>query len=243
MWDCHQEYSWNAPTLSFGRTIFDNHTFLIPDPAFTESHGYLKDIDKIKAVEQNLKFEEKKKVLFFRGAAACCGMDGPQWAETPRGSIAVCSRNLNNTQILDARMTKISHLTPEQQELLKEAGVIGEYLPFAKFLEYLYLLHVDGYHCSWPSLFTKLASNSLTVRILGRYEQWYYHELTPWRHYVPIEPNLTDVVRVHEWLVTHDDAVREIIAEAHRFLDERLNYDYCLAETEDLCARILDCRR
>jgi len=243
LWDWQQEHSWNAPTLSFGRHIYDNHTFVIPDPAYVGSRGYQSDIENIRSIENGIGFENKIRTVFFRGAAVGLGIEGDNWKNTARGRLSILSRDMKKPEILDAKMTKMNHLPESQQKVLVEAGVIGEYIPFKDFLRYLYLIHADGYCCSWPSLFTKLACDSVTVRILGEYEQWYYRDLTPWRHYVPLRPDLADFDRVYQWLISNDQAVRDIISEAHSFLEKRLNYERCAAETEDLCARILDCER
>ncbi len=243
VWEGHEHYTRLAPVLSFGKTIYNHHTFVMPDPAFIDSKGYLEEIEKIRNIEQGLSFETKRRTVFFRGAAVGPGIESENWPSTPRARISILSRDLNRPDVLDAKMTKMDHLPAAQQAALSQAGVIGDYVKFDQFLQYLYLIHADGYHCSWPSLYTKLATNSVVVRILGHFEQWYYHDLIPWKHYVPLTPELYDFKQVQEWLVNNDKAVQEIISNAHTFIQARLSYEYCLAETEHLCAKILDLYR
>jgi hypothetical protein len=52
------------------------------------------------------------------------------------------------------------------------------------------------------------------------------HELVPWKHYVPIATDMSDLFQNVEWVLTHDEESREIIKNAMKFYKERMNPEY-----------------
>jgi len=40
--------------------------------------------------------------------------------------------------------------------------------------------------------------------------QWFYDELVPWEHYVPVAHDLSDLFEKIDWLREHDDEARKI---------------------------------
>ena len=46
------------------------------------------------------------------------------------------------------------------------------------------------------------------------WEQWYEHKLEPYRHFVPVKRDLSDLAEKVQWCRGHDAECREIAAEA-----------------------------
>ena len=95
--------------------------------------------------------------------------------------------------------------------------------------KYKYLLNVDGVVSSWR-LVTLLMSGS--VLLLQNSTDWeaLYVYLTPWKDFVPVKADLSDLVDNIDWLESHPDEARKIATEAATLFAERGRPEelYCL---------------
>lgn len=240
-WTWYQDFAKSAPILSFGRHVSDTRSFLIPDPAFMHSVAYKRELEKLRAHEHNWPFDKKEKVAFFRGAASGCGIEGPDWAESPRGRLVKYGTELNQPEKIDAKFTRVSHLEPEQRKLFTDLNFIDSEIPFHDFLRYRYLINVDGYCCAWVSMFTKLSSSSLLINVESDYRQWYYEDLVPWRHFVPVKKDLSDFLELYDWISNNDGQVQNIVSNANNAMSE-ITFNNSVEEVALLCHSILECR-
>ena len=86
---------------------------------------------------------------------------------------------------------------------------------------------------SWSARFgTLLCYNSVIVKVEPEYVDYFYHDLIPWKHYVPVKQDLSDLVKNAEYILDpeNDASVREIVASANawcsqRFTRKQLAYD------------------
>lgn len=231
-----------VPLLSCGRSIFDCHSFLIPDPAFMDSRGYVKTLNDQQEFEKTLPFDERKPTLFWRGAASGLGFTETGWREAPRGKLTLKAKELAQPEVLDAKFTKVEGWSPETIKLIHSEGVVSDYVDFFDFLKFKYLVDVDGICCAWISLFRKLASQSVAVKIQSEYQQWYYDRLKPWVHYVPLRSDLQDVTSVYEWLVMHPNECKRITKNANQLIAS-IRYDDEVEKMAVLAKQILELRR
>lgn len=237
LWQWQQQYSMRAPTMAFGRQIYDKCTFLIPDPAFMEEKGYQKDLTEFDELTRLYPWQDRIPTIFWRGAATGLGIEGVNWSKTARGRLTLLAKEINDRNILDAEITKISHLPPAQQEILLAKTLVGPPVPFKDFLKYRYMVDADGYCCAWKSLFLKLASGSVTLKIQSEYEQWYFHRLAPWVNYIPLKPDLADLKAVASWLQENDEVAAKIAEEGRR-LAGNITYENALDEVAAICAEL-----
>lgn len=242
LWEWQQQYAAKAPTLAFGKQIYDSRTFLMPDPAFIESAGYLEDFKEIREADAEYLWEEKKKTVYWRGAATGLGIEGQDWVKTARGRLCLHAREINNEEILSAYITKASHLEDAQQKRMAEHGVISDPEPFTTFLKYRYQIDADGYCCAWKSLFLKLATQCAVLKIESDYAQWYHHRLEPWKHYIPLHPHLHNFREAYEWLVNNDAEAFSIMQNAHDLINA-ITFEDSVNEVARVCSQILDCQK
>ena len=241
LYEHDRDFTKNIPILAFGRSVKDTKTFLIPDPAFIETSGYIHEIEEI----NNLEFEkktslnEKKKIVFWRGAATGLGIEDKDWIKTQRGFLCLKSNEIANSEIIDAKFTKIDHLSLKQQIKLVKANVVSEYVSFNDFLNYYYLVNADGYSCAWKSLFLKLASKSVTLIMQSNIEQWYFRKILPWVHFVPLNNDASDIEDIHEWLITHPLECIDIVENANKFIAE-MKYEVEVENTAKLAMELMD---
>lgn len=241
MWDWHRAYGLQAPMLVFGRHSCDSASFLIPDPAFWGDFGYRRELASIAAVRQVTPWEERFKTAFWRGAASGIGFYREAWRDTPRGRLVLFAKELAKTERLDAALSRIQHIEEGCRSELIEAGIVAPELPFHEFCRYRYLLDVDGQCCAWKSLFFKLASGSVVLKLHSPYQQWFYRLLRPWEHYIPVSGDLRDFEAIYEWLLTHDDDAREI-ADNGRSTIATVTFERALEDVALLCRNLLACQ-
>jgi len=54
-----------------------------------------------------------------------------------------------------------------------------------------------------------MAADSLVLKQDSEYYEFFYKELQPWKHYVPVKRDLSDVVQQVKWAIDHDEEVME----------------------------------
>ena len=60
----------------------------------------------------------------------------------------------------------------------------------------------------------------------SRLEQWYYDEILPWVHYVPVSSDLSDVDAAVAFVLDGGDAARRIAEAATKFAREAPSLNY-----------------
>lgn len=59
-----------------------------------------------------------------------------------------------------------------------------------------FALDVDGNTNAWANLFQRLLLGCCVIKVASPfgYRQWYYDDLVPWVHYVPVRADMADLV-------------------------------------------------
>jgi hypothetical protein len=82
---------------------------------------------------------------------------------------------------------------------------------------------VDGNTASW-GVSHKLESGSPVLWIESRnnYREHFYAHLLPWKHYIPISVDASDLRAAKIWVSENDEEARRIAENAHRLFKTRL---------------------
>lgn len=231
IWSFYSQFSERAPLIAFGRTRPDSATLLVPDPAYMHSFAYKTEREEIAEFEKNYPWEEKHPVAFWRGANSDLYAGREGWENGKRIELCRMSAELNRKDLLDAAISKVvSFDNPEYEAKVRALGIVKDFIPMVEFFRYRYQIDIDGMHCAWISCFNKLSSQSCLLKVESENEQWYYHRLIPWKHYIPIAADLSNLQERIEWCQQNDDACREI-AENGREVAESISYENSLEET------------
>jgi hypothetical protein len=102
------------------------------------------------------------------------------------------------------------------------------------FQKYMAVLDADGN--SWSSRFgTLLCYNSVAVKVEPQYLDYFYNDLIPWKHYVPVKADLSDLIENVSFILdpANDALAREIVANANQWCSERFT-------TKELAHDMLD---
>ncbi|RVT41027.1 glycosyl transferase family 90 [Sphingobium algorifonticola] len=181
--------------------------FLVPDIMFVASQGYA-----------------EARTTYAQAAPWHQRLDRAYWRGTDTGvfryrniddapRVAVAKLALRHPDILDAKITDVE---PRPDRDAKRAYyesecLIGDGEPQSKILDYKYQVDIDGNTNTWSGLFLKLLTGSPVLKVKSElgFKQWYYDLLVPWENYVPVEPDLSDLIEKINWL-------RDNPTQAHR---------------------------
>jgi hypothetical protein len=198
--------------------------FMIPDSIFMDNNGY----SEIRRhfTSHAVPWEQRSSTAFWRGATTGVPLDpNLGWRSLPR--VRLCEIGAGHPDLIDAGITKVAQIRdPDAERWIQAAGLMRPHVPAESFQQYKYQIDIDGNTTSWPGLFIKLLTGSVVLKVPPRLglEQWYYDRLKPWVNFIPLAPDMSDLVEKVRWLRDNDCAARAI-GEAGYRLAEDLTYD------------------
>ncbi|KAF6024518.1 KDELC1 [Bugula neritina] len=108
------------------------------------------------------------------------------------------ARRGNNSELIDAGITAFFFFPKDEQ-------LTSERINFFDFFK----LNIDGTVAAYRFPYL-MAADSLVLKQDSEYYEFFYKELQPWKHYVPVKRDLSDVVQQVKWAIDHDDEAEEI---------------------------------
>ena len=181
----------------------------------------------------DISWGDKKDVAVFRGASTGCGVT----IETnPRLKLAYISaqyrKNHEDDPLIDAGITKwnlrprklkgAEYLQSIDIETLKEKGVsLVDHMTLQQQSSYRYIINVDG-HVSAFRLSIELGMGSVVLLVESKWKLWYSDLLVPYKHYVPIKSDLSDLIQQIKWCRDNDAKCQEIVVNSRNFFNTYL---------------------
>lgn len=171
-------------------------------------------------------WDDKKPIALFRGGATGCGTTP---ANNQRLKLAELSLKIDD---LDAQLTSwnkrpkksfnehLSIINPKDMPFK-----LGDKMTIAEQVKYKYLVQVDG-HVSAFRLSWMLQSKStiLLVESTENYLLWFQPLLKPWRHYVPVKADMSDLEEKIQWCISHDSESKKIAERAYRVYERHVRF-------------------
>jgi hypothetical protein len=179
--------------------------------------------------------------LDWRGTASGGQIFGSNYHNFTRFKLVDFARE--HSDLIDVAITTFPNelCGPEcnRESIMDEYNIIGHNAPREEEYMYKYLLDVDGTTFSGRYL-GLLRSGSLVFKVgftiqfvlyTHRYflqatvfEEYFNDWLRPFEHYIPVLPDLSDLVEKIEWAINHDAEAR-MIQERGREISQRLMTD------------------
>jgi LPS sulfotransferase NodH len=133
----------------------------------------------------------------------------------------------NQKSLFDVGMTSIPEFLTKQVNIDASliGGIVEDIGAMNDFQRYKAILDMDGN--SWSSRFgTLLCYNSVAVKVEPEYVDYFYHDLVPWKHYVPVKADLSDLTENIEFILDpkHDHIARSIVKNANEWCSERFTH-------------------
>ncbi|XP_054829931.1 protein O-glucosyltransferase 1 [Eublepharis macularius] len=154
------------------------------------------------------KWSWKKKIptAYFRGSRT-----SPE-----RDPLILLSRE--NPDLVDAEYTKNQAWKSERDTLGKPAA---KEVPLVDHCKYKYLFNFRGVAASFRFKHLFLCG-SLVFHVGEDWQEFFYPQLKPWIHYVPVKSDLSDVRELLQFVQENDGIAQEIAEKGRQFIVENL---------------------
>lgn len=200
------------PIFVFCKEKSRKELVLFPDCGALAGRG--RTIQSVKRGDWSYPWKRKKETLFWRGAASDGLYDLKGWRTFPRAKLVLLGQE--NPDKINAGFTLIPQAKSKAAlDSIMNAVGLSSYVTPREHVQYKYLMDIDGQSNGWDRCFWGLLCTSTLFKQKSLYSQWYYKALVPWRHYVPINRDLSDIHEKLEWAKNHDREAR-VIAESGR---------------------------
>ncbi|EZA48857.1 KDEL motif-containing protein [Ooceraea biroi] len=100
-------------------------------------------------------------------------------------------------------------------------GPAQTHVSFFNFFKYKYQLNIDGTVAAYRFPYL-LAGDSLVFKQESKYYEFFYEDLIPEVHYMPVKSDLSDLVDKITWAKEHDEDGLKIVKSARQFARDNL---------------------
>ena len=198
-------------------------TILVPDRGFYGKRGYAAERARGASAPP---WEARDPVVLWRGNRSGSGevmteTMSPQDSELiQRVRMCLIARDIPGTDIAFA----VGSRWPEKiAESYRSAGIAAGFIDESAWLGRKFAIDVDGNANAFSNLFIRMLYGCCVIKIASPwgFRQWYYEDLLPWTHFVPVEADMSDLAEKIAWCQANDDACRSIAANASKFAQAR----------------------
>jgi hypothetical protein len=201
---------------------------LIPDSDFIVTGGH--DDLRQQMATQPRNWEDRRRVVFWRGASTGRTRRAPppagepdDFTWLPRLDMVARARRSPHPEFYDVGVSNLTQAADEPaiRARIEAACLLSPRTGREAFLACRAVLVIDGNTNAWSALFCALLSGSCVLKVESEhgYRQWYYDQLKPWIHYVPVSADLSDMDDIVAWVMAHDDDARAIGAAGQAFAE------------------------
>lgn len=208
-----------GPCFVFAKKEHVDSLILVPDIKALAGYGKLREM--IPNANKKISWNQKLPKTFWRGSTTGGYSTLTTWDRLARAKLVLLS--LSHPEEIDARFNSVVQCDPEIPHLMKSKGMISASVSRPDHLKYKYLVDVDGNSCSYERYFWLLLSNSLVIKQVTPNVQWYYGGLEPYKHYLPVKEDLSDLMEKMDWARQHDEESRLMAERATEFVEENLS--------------------
>ena len=105
-------------------------------------------------------------------------------------------------------------------------------------VNYKYILDIDGMAATWDATAWKLNSGSVLLKTESCWRQWFYDEFLPWKNYIPIKDDFSDIDEKFVWCETHQDECMDMIKANLNLFQKVYRYQTVIDYTVEVIDRI-----
>ncbi|KAK7832207.1 hypothetical protein U0070_015354 [Myodes glareolus] len=103
-------------------------------------------------------------------------------------------------------------------------GPIVKHISFFDFFKHKYQINIDGTVAAYRLPYL-LVGDSVVLKQDSIYYEHFYNELQPWKHYIPVKSNLSDLLEKLKWAKDHDAEAKKIAKAGQEFARNNLMGD------------------
>lgn len=210
-----------GPIFGFAKNpALQKKTILFPD--YEALQGHVQALEQIASGKEKYPWKKKESRAFWRGATSGALFSAANFLELPRAKLV--SLSLHSPNEVDARFTFVAQCTDPQNLGQTYPEFFSKGIQIKKHLQYKYQLLLDGNSCAYGRAYWQLFSECPIFKQESPYVQWYYGNLKPFEHYIPLRQDISDLIEKIQWAKTHDREVQQIAQNAYKFAQDHLNY-------------------
>jgi hypothetical protein len=171
-------------------------------------------------------WESRSSVAFWRGGCSGGGMESVRCRTVAK---------LIDQPLCDV---KLSRWWSENKNI--PDNYFADRVPPEVFLNYKIFFIIDG-NCIASNHMWGFATGCVPF-ILSNAKCWFLEFVEPWKHYIPVEYDLSDLVQLIEWVRTHDEEARCIAERALQFSNEYFSSEfqkkYITTKLDDIISKL-----
>nr|XP_002127452.1 KDEL motif-containing protein 1 [Ciona intestinalis] len=141
---------------------------------------------------------------------------GPRWGkkiakgffrgrDSRQERLDLASMSVKNPDLIDAAITNYFFFKKDETKYGKSVKPIS----FFDFFKHKYQLNIDGTVAAYRFPYL-LVGDALVFKQESEYYEHFYKDLEPWKHYVPLKHDLSDVMEQVKWARKNEKKAREI---------------------------------
>lgn len=192
---------------------------LVPDRGFYLGGGYARTRKDAATAPA---WEERNGEILWRGGPTGVGLKFTESMQVDdqdliqRARMCLAARNVPGA---DIKFAVTSRYSEDVADAYKNAGIAGGFIPPAEWSSRKFAIDIDGYSNAFSNYYTRMLMGCCVIKVASPFgfKQWYYDELEPWKHYVPVAADLSDLAERIVWSQNNDRECKEIAAAAQQF--------------------------
>lgn len=195
---------------------------LIPDLYTMQAAVKLETYGKPLAFPRFLaRWQKRRPQIFWRGSTTGIQPGGPirdvaGLQANPR--IQICLRHRNH-EACNIRISRVVQMDPgfssAAEHWLNSEGLLALPVQEAEFGRYRYYPDIPGNALAWGTIFKHLRG-CLVFRAANKRALYHYRLMQPWKHYIPVEADFSDLDTAIAWAEAHPEQAAWIAWCGHR---------------------------
>ncbi len=209
----------NEQYAAFCRTDEQQNVILIPDFTFDGwatigVYSYKQLIDEIVArSKEPYKYDK----LFWIGSA-----------ETHPSRVTLCEMSLK-----DERIEAIGANWKRETYQIYRTQKADKFVTFQDHTEYKYLIDLQGYGYSGRLKVLLFTGRPLFIAD-RKWKEYFYEDLKPFVHYIPVKEDLSDLTEKLDWAEAHYDEAVQIAKNAQEYALSHLTQEKAIDKLEEI---------
>ncbi len=208
------------PRAAFGSAL--PNASLMTDSYWIKYRGY-RDL-RLQIATRPSAWKERRATFFWRGGTTGLRSFTPKpgavsdWRWLQRLHLCATAAKSLHSDAVDIGVSHFAQIDePYLAEAIRRAGFARDRCEKLHFMEYRYILDIDGNANAWDGLFGALLMGACVMKVGSRagWRQWYYDRLLPYQHFVPIAADLSDFDDAVGWALSHERECEDIAGQAH----------------------------
>jgi hypothetical protein len=107
-------------------------------------------------------------------------------------------------------------------------------------VKFKYILDIDGMAATWDATAWKLNSGSVLFKTDSCWKQWFYADFEPWKNYIPLKDDFSDIDERFDWCESHPEECKKIIENNLKLFQKAYRYQNVVDYTLGVIDKILE---